>query len=119
MLDFSRLRLHLFQLFTQLRFFDLAILDSALHLMVGNAGRSRFRFGLYLGLFSAYCLRLPQFQQPGIRTGNPNYMAPEIVRRRPTDQKVDVFAYGVSCYEICTGELPWPRFMPPALSIAT
>ena len=25
----------------------------------------------------------PQFQQPGVRTGNPNYMAPEIVRRKP------------------------------------
>ena len=36
-------------------------------------------------------------------------MAPEIVRRKPTDQRVDVFAFGVSAYEICTGELPWPR----------
>jgi serine/threonine protein kinase len=51
----------------------------------------------------------PQFQQPGNRTGNPNYMAPEIVRRKTTDQRVDVFAFGVSAYEICTGELPWPR----------
>ena len=51
----------------------------------------------------------PQFQQPGVRTGNPNYMAPEIVRRKPTDQRVDVFAFGVSAYEICTGELPWLR----------
>ncbi len=51
----------------------------------------------------------PQFQQPGVRTGNPNYMAPEIVRRKPTDQRVDVFAFGVSAYEMCTGELPWPR----------
>ncbi len=51
----------------------------------------------------------PQFQQPGVRTGNPNYMAPEIVRRKVTDQRVDVFAFGVSAYEICTGELPWPR----------
>jgi serine/threonine-protein kinase len=51
----------------------------------------------------------PQFQQPGVRTGNPNYMAPEIVRRKPTDQRVDIFAFGVSAYEICTGELPWPR----------
>ncbi len=53
----------------------------------------------------------PQFQQPGVRTGNPNYMAPEIVRRKPTDQRVDVFAFGASAYEICTGELPWPRGM--------
>ncbi len=51
----------------------------------------------------------PAFQQPGVRTGNPNYMAPEIVRRKPTDQRVDVFAYGISAYEICTGDLPWPR----------
>jgi eukaryotic-like serine/threonine-protein kinase len=51
----------------------------------------------------------PQFQQPGVRTGNPNYMAPEIVRRKPTDQRVDVFAFGVSAYEICAGELPWLR----------
>ena len=51
----------------------------------------------------------PQFLQPGVRTGNPNYMAPEIVRRKPTDQRVDVFAFGDTAYEICTGELPWLR----------
>jgi eukaryotic-like serine/threonine-protein kinase len=51
----------------------------------------------------------PQFQQPGVRTGNPNYMAPEIVRRKPTDQRVDVFAFGATSYEICTAQLPWPR----------
>jgi eukaryotic-like serine/threonine-protein kinase len=49
----------------------------------------------------------PQFCQPGVRTGNPNYMAPEIVRRKHTDPRVDVFAFGTSAYEICTGELPW------------
>jgi serine/threonine-protein kinase len=52
---------------------------------------------------------LPKFQHPGVRTGNPNYMAPEIVRRKPTDQRVDVFAFGASAYELCTGELPWMR----------
>ena len=51
----------------------------------------------------------PAFQQPGARTGNPNYMAPEIVRRRPTDQRLDVFAFGTAAYEFCTGELPWSR----------
>jgi eukaryotic-like serine/threonine-protein kinase len=51
----------------------------------------------------------PEFCQPGVRTGNPNYMAPEIVRRKPTDQRVDVFAFGVSAYEIFTGQLPWHR----------
>lgn len=47
------------------------------------------------------------FFRPGNRTGNPNYMAPEIVRRRPTDHRVDVFAFGVTAYEILAGTLPW------------
>jgi serine/threonine protein kinase len=49
------------------------------------------------------------FMQPGNRTGTPNYMAPELVRRRNTDQRLDVFAFGVTAYEICTFELPWMR----------
>ena len=51
----------------------------------------------------------PEFMQPGNRTGTPNYMAPEIVRRRKTDQRLDVFAFGVTAYEVMTFELPWPR----------
>jgi len=49
------------------------------------------------------------FMQPGNRTGTPNYMAPELVRRKPTDERVDIFAFGVTAYEICTYELPWIR----------
>jgi serine/threonine protein kinase len=49
----------------------------------------------------------PPFMAPGKRTGTPNYMAPELVRRRPTDQRVDMFAFGVTAYEICSFELPW------------
>ena len=47
--------------------------------------------------------------QPGNRTGTANYMAPEVVRRRPTSQKLDIFAFGVTAYELCAFELPWPR----------
>jgi serine/threonine-protein kinase len=50
-----------------------------------------------------------EFKQPGNRTGTPNYMAPELVHRRDTDQRLDVFAFGVTAYEICTFELPWMR----------
>jgi serine/threonine-protein kinase len=46
---------------------------------------------------------------PGNRTGTPNYMAPEVVRRKPTDQRLDIFAYGVSMYELFAFELPWQR----------
>jgi serine/threonine-protein kinase len=50
-----------------------------------------------------------EFMQPGIRTGTPNYMAPEVVRRKPTDHRLDIFAYGVSMYEMFAFELPWTR----------
>jgi len=50
----------------------------------------------------------PAFRQPGNRTGTPMYMAPEIVRRRTTDRRVDIFALGVTAYELLAFELPWP-----------
>jgi serine/threonine protein kinase len=50
----------------------------------------------------------PEFMRPGNRTGTPNYMAPELVHRRQTDARLDVFAFGVTAYELCAGELPWP-----------
>ncbi len=48
-----------------------------------------------------------EFRQPGNRTGTPQYMAPEIVRRRNTDLRVDLFALGVSFYRMLTFEHPW------------
>lgn len=51
----------------------------------------------------------PEFMQPGIRTGTPNYMAPEVVRRKKTDHRLDIFAFGVSAYELFSFELPWQR----------
>jgi len=51
----------------------------------------------------------PPFTDPGNRTGTPNYMAPELVRRKPTDIRLDVFSFGVTMYELFTRELPWPR----------
>lgn len=47
------------------------------------------------------------FMLPGNRTGTPLYMAPEIVRRRATDKRVDIFSFGVTCYQLITFELPW------------
>jgi serine/threonine-protein kinase len=51
----------------------------------------------------------PAFMQPGNRTGTPTYMSPEVVRRRSTDQRLDIFSFGVSAYELLTFELPWER----------
>lgn len=49
----------------------------------------------------------PPFRQPGNRTGTPLYMSPEIVRRRSTDQRVDVFSLGVTFYCLLTFSHPW------------
>jgi len=47
------------------------------------------------------------FQQPGNRTGTANYMAPELIKRQRTDQRIDVFSFAVTCYEMCARRLPW------------
>ena len=47
-----------------------------------------------------------RFLEPGVRVGNPNYMAPEVIRRKPIDHRLDVFAFGVTAYKICSNQLP-------------
>ncbi len=49
----------------------------------------------------------PEFRRPGNRTGTANYMAPELIKRQPTDPRIDVFSYAVTCFEMYTKQLPW------------
>jgi serine/threonine protein kinase len=51
----------------------------------------------------------PEFCRPGNRTGTPDYLAPELIKRTPTDHRVDLFALGVTAYEVFTGHLPWDK----------
>ncbi len=51
----------------------------------------------------------PEFCKPGNRTGTPNYLAPELIKRTTTDHRVDLFALGVTAYETFTGHLPWEK----------
>jgi serine/threonine protein kinase len=51
----------------------------------------------------------PEFLKPGNRTGTPNYLAPELIKRITTDHRVDMFALGVTAYELFTGDLPWEK----------
>jgi len=39
--------------------------------------------------------------------GTPNYIAPEVVRGMPFDHRVDIFALGVTIYEMLTGRRPF------------
>lgn len=49
----------------------------------------------------------PPFQAPGNRTGTAQYMAPELIKRQRTDQRIDIFSFSVSCYEMYSKRFPW------------
>lgn len=49
----------------------------------------------------------PPFQAPGNRTGTANYMAPELIKRQRTDERIDIFSYAVTCFEMYTKHFPW------------
>jgi serine/threonine protein kinase len=49
----------------------------------------------------------PTFQKPGNRTGTASYMAPELIKRQKTDQRIDIFSYAVTCFEMFTKKHPW------------
>ncbi|MDB5306017.1 MAG: prkC 15 [Gemmataceae bacterium] len=59
-------------------------------------------FGLTIPYTPAFCV-------PGNRTGTADYLAPEIIKRKTTDHRVDLFALGVTAFELFTGALPWER----------
>lgn len=73
------------------------------NVMVTNDGNVKL---IDFGLTVPYT---PEFCQPGNRTGTPDYLAPEIIRRQTTDHRVDLFALGVTAFEVFTGVLPWER----------
>ena len=49
----------------------------------------------------------PNFCKPGNRTGTACYMAPELIKRQTTDQRLDIFSYAVTCFEMYTKRYPW------------
>jgi eukaryotic-like serine/threonine-protein kinase len=44
--------------------------------------------------------------------GTPAYMAPEQLLRKPITHRVDIFAFGVTAYELLTGHKPFPGDTP-------
>jgi eukaryotic-like serine/threonine-protein kinase len=59
-------------------------------------------FGLTIPYTADFC-------KPGNRTGTINYLAPELIKRTTTDHRVDLFALGVTGYELLSGSLPWEK----------
>lgn len=50
--------------------------------------------------------------------GTPSYMAPEQLKRQPIDSRADIFAYGVSAYELVTDQKPFPGETPSEILAA-
>ncbi|QDT52718.1 Serine/threonine-protein kinase PrkC [Caulifigura coniformis] len=49
----------------------------------------------------------PPFRAPGNRTGTASYMAPELIKRLATDERIDIFSYAVTVFEMFAKQLPW------------
>jgi serine/threonine protein kinase len=69
--------------------------------LVGRSGQVKLiDFGLTVPNTAA-------FRRPGNRTGTLQYMAPELIRREPIDERIDTFAFGSLAFEWLTGRLPY------------
>jgi serine/threonine-protein kinase len=50
--------------------------------------------------------------------GTPGYMAPEQLKREPIDPRADIFAFGISAYEMVTNHKPFPGETPAEILAA-
>jgi serine/threonine protein kinase len=69
-----------------------------------------FDFGLTVPNNETFC-------RPGNRTGTLQYMAPELLRREPIDERIDIFAFGVMAFELLTDRLPYDATNTPTLML--
>src|SRR6266576_663748 len=65
-------------------------------------------FGIAKAVMAARKEVSPEITQPGDTLGTPRYMAPEQAASDPsTDQRADVYAWGLVAYELITGKHPF------------
>lgn len=57
--------------------------------------------------WEASTISTPAITQPGFALGTPAYMSPEQVQGRPIDRQTDIWAFGVTVFEMVTGRRPF------------
>lgn len=50
--------------------------------------------------------RPPRPKRISVLSGTPSYLAPEQIYRQPVDERADIFAFGMTAYEMVTGKKP-------------
>src|SRR6478609_63300 len=63
-------------------------------------------------------LGLEPLTRAGMCFGTPQYMAPELIRGKPFDKSVDLYALGVIAFELVGGFLPWDGVDPREVLIS-
>nr|XP_010914582.3 LOW QUALITY PROTEIN: dual specificity protein kinase shkD-like [Elaeis guineensis] len=69
------------------------LVDKNWTVKVGDFGLSRLKHDTYLTTKNG--------------KGTPQWMAPEVLRNEPSDEKSDVYSYGVILWELVTEKIPW------------
>ncbi|XP_030474633.1 uncharacterized protein LOC115692019 isoform X2 [Syzygium oleosum] len=69
------------------------LVDKNWNVKVGDFGLSRLKHEAYLTTKTG--------------KGTPQWMAPEVLRNEASDEKSDVYSYGVVLWEIATQKIPW------------
>ncbi|KAI3886557.1 hypothetical protein MKW92_051957 [Papaver armeniacum] len=74
------------------------LVDNNWKLKVGDFGLSRLKHATFLTTKSG--------------KGTPQWMAPEVIRNEPADEKCDVYSFGVVLWELATKKIPWEGLIP-------